>query len=180
LDQQKGTPFSYKDVGVSSHVNLPLGYNIDKYRTKLGTGQSSFAAAKVALQRWQMFDLEWLRVFPENAEICQGSEVAVVASHFGFHSVNLCRIVYVVDTGGSVNTFGFAYGTLLEHAESGEERFTVSWDQTDDSVWYEILALSKPRAALAGIGYPLSRVIQKNFGRTSLAAMMMAVQTVAG
>jgi uncharacterized protein (UPF0548 family) len=32
--------------------------------------------------------------------------------------------VYVIEEGELVKKFGFAYGTLAEHAESGEERFT--------------------------------------------------------
>ena len=40
--------------------------------------------------------------------------------------------------------FGFAYGTLREHAESGEERFTVEWSRDDDRVWYDILAFFAP------------------------------------
>jgi len=167
-------------VGSSRHANLPIGYNIDRYRIKLGTGMSSFAAAKVALQRWQMFDLEWLRVFPRSAEIRQGSTVAVIVAHLGFYSINLSRIVYLVDSEGPINTFGFAYGTLLEHAETGEERFTVSWDRSDDSVWYEIVAFSKPRAVVAKLGYPLSRMMQRKFGRASLAAMTKPVRSVTG
>jgi alpha-ketoglutarate-dependent taurine dioxygenase len=42
-----------------------------------------------------------------------------------------------------VRRFAFAYGTLAEHAESGEERFQVEWRE-DDSVWYDILAFSRP------------------------------------
>jgi uncharacterized protein (UPF0548 family) len=179
LDQQRGAPFSYADVGASSHANVPIGYNIDKYRAKLGTGRSSFAAARVALQGWEMFHIEWLRIFPESAEIRQGSEVAVVVEHLGFYSINLSRIVYLVDSEGPISTFGFAYGTLLEHAETGEERFTVSFDRSDDSVWYEIVAFSKPKAVLARIGYPFSRILQRKFGRASLAAMTKAVRSLA-
>jgi uncharacterized protein (UPF0548 family) len=173
-------PYSYAEVGFSRHANLPVGYNIDTYRTKLGSGMSIFAAAKVALQRWGMFHIEWLRVFPENAEIRQGSEIAVVVAHLGFHSINLSRIVYLVASEGPISTFGFAYGTLLEDAETGEERFTVSWDRSDDSVRYEIIAFSKPRAVLAKFGYPFSRMMQRKFGRASLAAMMKAVRSVTG
>jgi uncharacterized protein (UPF0548 family) len=118
-----------------------------------------------------MFDIGWLRIFPRNSEIRKDAVVAVVASHLGFWSINVNRIVYVVESEGSQSAFGFAYGTLPEHLESGEERFTVSWSPSDDSVWYEILALSKPRHILARIGYPFSRMLQKRFGRDSLAAM---------
>jgi hypothetical protein len=50
--------------------------------------------------------------------------------------LNAARIVYVVDEDGPICRYGFAYGTLAEHAESGEERFTVQWDRSEDNVWY--------------------------------------------
>jgi uncharacterized protein (UPF0548 family) len=118
-----------------------------------------------------MFDIGWLRIFPRNPKIRKDAVVAVVASHLGFWSININRIVYVVESEGSRPVFGFAYGTLLEHVESGEERFTVSWSPSDNSVWYEIVALSKPRHVLARIGYPISRMLQRRFGHDSLAAM---------
>jgi uncharacterized protein (UPF0548 family) len=85
-----------------------------------------------------MLDLGWVSVFPRDTKIRPGAVVAVVVSHFGFWSVNVSRIVFVE------NPCSFAYGTLDEHAESGEEKFTVSWDEADASVWYDVLAFSKP------------------------------------
>jgi uncharacterized protein (UPF0548 family) len=176
LDRQQSSPFSYAEVGASSLAGLPIGYHIDRYRIELGKGRTTFDAARIALRRLEMFDRSWLRVFPDNAEIRKGAAIAVVASHFGFYSINLCRIVYVIDCEGAIYEFGFAYGSLRQHAESGEERFTISWDRSDNTVWYEIAAFSKPRAFLARIAYPISRMTQRKFGRASLAAMMQAVR----
>jgi uncharacterized protein (UPF0548 family) len=74
-----------------------------------------------------------------------------------------------------VKRYGFAYGTLEEHMERGEERFSVEWNRVDDSVWYDLYAFSKPRHRLAQIGYPLSRILQKRFARQSKLAMVEAV-----
>jgi hypothetical protein len=41
----------------------------------------------------------------------------------------------VVDEDGPIKQFGFAYGTPTEHAESGEERFTVEWNVAEGGVW---------------------------------------------
>ena len=41
----------------------------------------------------------------------------------------------------------------------------------DRSVWYDILAFSKPRHVLAKLGYPLSRYLQRKFARDSLKIM---------
>ena len=45
--------------------------------------------------------------------------------------MNAGRVVYLVDEDGPVPRFGFAYGTLPGHAESGEERFLVEWDRIE-------------------------------------------------
>jgi hypothetical protein len=87
-----------------------------------------------AIRAWQMFSMPWVNLHWQNAPIVVGSDIAVSIHHFGFYSLNACRIVYLVDEEGAVKRFGFAYGTLAEHAESGEERFTVEWNRADDTV----------------------------------------------
>jgi uncharacterized protein (UPF0548 family) len=74
-----------------------------------------------------------------------------------------------------VTAFGFAYGTLPGHAESGEERFLVEWDRAGGDVWYDLLAFSRPRHVLARLGYPLARRLQNRFAKESAAAMRRAV-----
>jgi uncharacterized protein (UPF0548 family) len=89
--------------------------------------------------------------------------------------LNACRIVYVVNEAGPVTRFGFAYGTLPGHVESGEERFLIEWNRADDSVWYDILAFSRPNVLLARVGYPFVRHKQARFRRDSTASMLRAV-----
>jgi uncharacterized protein (UPF0548 family) len=89
--------------------------------------------------------------------------------------VSACRIVYRIDDDGPTKRFGFAYGTLPDHPESGEERFMVEWSQADGSVWYDILAFSRPYQLLTRLAYPLVRRFQKRFARESTAAMVRAV-----
>jgi uncharacterized protein (UPF0548 family) len=57
----------------------------------------------------------------------------------------------VVDEDGPVSRYGFAYGTLADHGESGEERFTVEWNRSSDKVFYDILAFS-PASAVSQTG----------------------------
>jgi uncharacterized protein (UPF0548 family) len=122
-----------------------------------------------------MFSMPWVSLCWPSAPIQVGSDVAVSVHHFGFYSLNACRIVYVVNDEGTVKRFGFAYGTLAEHTESGEERFTIQWNRDEDKVWYDILAFSRPRQVLARLGYPLSRLLQRRFAEHSKAAMLEAV-----
>ena len=122
-----------------------------------------------------MFQLGWVELFHETAPIEIGSDVAVLVRVFGVWSLNACRIVYVMDEPEPVRRFGFAYGTLPDHAERGEERFSIEWHRADDSVWYDLLAFSRPRHLLSRAGYPFTRRLQKRFARDSLAAMKRAV-----
>jgi uncharacterized protein (UPF0548 family) len=118
-----------------------------------------------------MFDIPWLRLCWPDAPIQPGTTVAILVSHFGFWSLNAARIVYVIDEPAR---FGFAYGTLRDHAESGEERFSIEM-LSDGSVWYDLYALSRPRAFAAKLGYPIARSLQRRFARDSLIAMQRAV-----
>jgi uncharacterized protein (UPF0548 family) len=166
--------FSYSEVG-ATRGSPPLGYNVDHNRVLLGHGREAFEMAISAIDSWKMFHLGWVEVFPPNPPIEVGQAVAVVVSHLGFWSVNVARIVYTIHEHGEVERYGFAYGTLLGHAEQGEERFTVEYHSRTEEVWYDLFAFSKPRHILARLGYPISRSLQKRFARDSLNAMKQAV-----
>ena len=98
----------------------------------------------------------------------------MLARAVGLWVLNACRVVYVVEEEEPVRRFAFAYGTLPEHAESGEERFQVEWLE-DDSVWYAILAFSRPNQLFSRMAYPYVRHKQKQFARESMLAMKTAV-----
>lgn len=174
ISDQKDSSFSYPEIGASALV-APRRYNVDHNRIQLGRGEGTWRRGVEVIRTWQMFNMPWLRLYWTSAPIQVGTDVAVSVSHLGFYSLNACRIVYVIDEDGPNKRFGFAYGTLAEHAESGEERFTVEWNQNEDTVWYEILAFSRPRNLLARFGYPLSRLLQKKFTQDSKAAMAESV-----
>jgi uncharacterized protein (UPF0548 family) len=123
-----------------------------------------------------MFPQPLTTVFAGDCEPVKGTVAAVLASHFGFYSLNFCRVVYVLDDDGPIRRTGFAYGTLIEHAERGEELFSVEWHRHDDSVHYEVLAYSQPAHWLAKLGYPFARRLQLRFARESMAAMAAAVR----
>ncbi len=176
LANQASLDLTYPAVGATA-TTPPTGYVVDHTRIKLGNGEEVFVAAKAALERWEQFRLGWVEAWPTETPVQVGQVVAVIARMFGLWWLNACRIVYVVKEEGAVKRFGFAYGTLPEHAESGEERFTVEWHQEDEAVWYDILAFSRPRQLLARLGYPLARRLQKRFARDSTTAMRKAVSS---
>jgi len=176
LASQSKLDFTYSAVGATAAVP-PAGFVVDRTRINLGEGARVFATARAALERWEHFRLGWVEALPLETPIKVGEVVAVMAQLFGLWHLNACRIVYVVDDEGPVKRYGFAYGTLPEHAESGEERFTVEWQEGDNAVWYDILAFSRPQKILARLGYPLVRRLQKRFARDSAAAMLRAVSS---
>ena len=175
ISGQKDSGFSYPEVGASATA-APTGYNVDHNRIRLGKGEDTWQGAANAIRAWKMFSMPWVSLQWPSAPILVGTDVAVSVHHFGFYSLNACRVVYVVDEEGPIKRFGFAYGTLAEHAESGEERFTIEWNRDDDRVWYDILAFSRPQQVLARVGYPLSRLLQKRFAAGSKAAMLQAIR----
>jgi uncharacterized protein (UPF0548 family) len=195
LNRTRNLPLSYDQVGVALAA-APSGLRVGEVRVVLGRGETVYARAVRALQQWQQFDLGWARIYPENAPLEPGTNVLVVTRHFGFWSVNACRIVYGLSehtrvvpsergrlpeagssvTGGpSIKIAGFAYGTLTHHAESGEEIFQVSWDPVGGEVVYQIRAVSRERALLAHLGFPLARALQARFRRDSAKAMQRFV-----
>jgi len=134
ISSQHELPFSYHEVGATAH-ELPTGYTVDRNRIKLGTGKDAYERAIAALRNWKQFDLGWVRMVPPETAIEVGAVVAILTRHFGFWSLNACRVVYLIDEDGPVKKFGFAYGTLSSHVERGEERSTSSPFRDLTSFW---------------------------------------------
>ena len=180
LAAQKELPFTYESVGATAETP-PAGYVVDRTRIKLGEGEPVFRSAIAALRRWEQFNLGWVEAWPSDTPIQkgEGEVVAVMGRGIGVWWLNACRVVYVVDEAGPTSKFGFAYGTLPGHVESGEERFLIEWDQSDGGVWYDIVAFSRPNQFSARLGYPVVRRLQKRFGRDSAASMLRAVGSLA-
>ena len=175
LASQGKLKFSYDSVG-STAVRTPEGFVVDHTRIKIGEGERVFQAALEALKNWDQFQLGWVKVQPLAVPIQVGNSVAVVARAMGLCWINACQIIYVVNESGPVNRFGFAYGTLPDHAATGEERFLIEWNHDDNTVWFDILAFSKPKHWLVRLGYPVVRLTQKRFGRESTNAMLRSVK----
>ena len=169
ISSQARLPFSYTDVG-ATRGKLPAGYTVDHNQITLGKGETVFERAVSALKRWKQFDLGWVTIVPAETTLEVDATVAIKGKTFGFWSLSASRVVYLIDEQEPIRRFGFAYGTLPDHVERGEERFTIEW-QADDSVWYDILAFSRPQHPLVRLGFPLARNLQKRFARESLAAM---------
>jgi uncharacterized protein (UPF0548 family) len=123
LNRSHDLPLSYGPTGI---VRRPsVAYRLDEQVVTIGHGEADFARACLALAGWKHFDISWVEVFPKQTSIDAGTDVAVLIRHLGFWSLNGARVLYHVGESDGHAAFGFAYGTLTNHAESGEELFEV-------------------------------------------------------
>jgi uncharacterized protein (UPF0548 family) len=152
--------------------NCDPGYADDDSRSLLGEGKVVFEAAKRAFAHWAPFDLGWVRVANPEAVIAIGQVVAVEVRALALWTLNLSRIVEIIDTD---NFFGFIYSTTEFHVERGEERFLIEFDRATGDVWYGIEAISRPRHLLARLALPVTRAFQHRFARDSHRRMQKEI-----
>ena len=160
IDNQKLSNLTY------NHDNLS-GFDHDNNRIFLGIGNDVWLAAKQAMKQWAMSPDGWARIYYQNPVFTEGGIVVMCARVFGVWWLNASRILYVLDDD---QHFGFAYGTLPNHVESGEELFQVLRNERDE-IYYSITAFSRPRFWAVRWTYPLSRFFQKKFVKDSLQKM---------
>jgi len=177
LEESRRLPLSYGSPGLARTAHPD--FDLDETVVIVGRGDEAYERAKTALASWAHFGLDWVDISPRAPPIEPGIVVAVLIRHLGFWSLNGCRIVYSVGDRSRGCRFGFAYGTLSNHAERGEEIFEVFHTPETGEVWYRIFAVSRPRAALARAGYPIVRALQARFRRDSAEAMRRAVDAAA-
>ena len=169
----RDTDFTYTHVGETRTEAGPPAYCIDHNTITIGHGEADFEKAKHAVRKWKMFDLGWVDICWPDTPIEEGRTVAILIRHFGFYSLNAARIVYTID---EPDRFGFAYGTLRDHGEAGEERFSVRLDRETGTVAYDLYAFSRPNYLSARLAYPLTRMLQKRFAADSKTAMRRALR----
>jgi uncharacterized protein (UPF0548 family) len=178
IESQSRLEFTYPSVGATKNGDHPSGFVVDHNRVHLGAGQATFDVAKQALCEWQHYRFDWIELYRPAENPKPEQTVGVLARALGLWVLNACRVVYVIEEEKPLRRFAFAYGTLPEHAESGEERFQVEWHPEDDSVWYDILAFSRPNQLFARLAYLYVRRKQKQFAKES-KLLLKAVVTEA-
>jgi uncharacterized protein (UPF0548 family) len=170
LRDSQELPLSYGPVGI---VNQTDQRNLDESIVTIGKSRTDFEQARTALMAWKQSNIGWMEIFPKQPPAV-GRVVVILARHLGFWSLNACRVLYFVGGPGETH-FGFAYGTLTNHAVAGEELFEVFIDEETGDVKFRIRAVSWPHAVLARIGRPFSRWLQARFRRDSSSAMRQLV-----
>lgn len=153
---QGDQPLSYPEVGATAHDELPGGYRHHRCTRPAGSGAAAFATAREAINGWAGHRRAGALVHPTNPDLGQGTTVALALRAAGVWVIAACRIVWVVDEPA---TYGFAYGTLPHHPETGEESFVVRLSD-DERVVVEIAAFSRPASTLTRLAGPIARTIQ--------------------
>lgn len=172
LDRSRDLPLSYGPTGIVRH--RPERGRFDEALVRIGHGDGDFARARAALTGWKQFDVGWLEIFPRCPPIETGTVVAVLIQHLGLWSLNGARVLYSVGGADGRAAFGYAYGTLTNHVESGEELFEVFVDPRNGDVMYRIRAVSGPQTTITRIGQPIVRLFQARFRRDSAIAIKRA------
>ena len=130
-------------------------------------GNDTFETAKRGIREWRAHVDSAVDVFPPKAAIEPGTNVVLGIRLGPLYAIAACRIVYVCD---ETDRFGFAYGTLPEHPESGEEAFMIERDATGQ-VRFAITAFSRPASAVTRVARPLARVVQQRATQRYLDAL---------
>ncbi|MEO3973772.1 DUF1990 domain-containing protein [Streptomyces sp. CAU 1734] len=157
---------SYPEVGATRHGPMPGGYRHLHHTTRVGRGRAGFEAAAAAVTGWRMHRESGARLRATGPRAEPGVLVEVSAGLGRLRVGGRCEVVW---TAREAQLAGFAYGTLPGHPECGEESFTVSLRE-DGSVWFTVMAFSRPDrwyTRLAGpLVPPLQRAYARRLGRT--------------
>ncbi|MFJ8862251.1 DUF1990 family protein [Streptomyces sp. NPDC102451] len=152
---------TYPEVGATRLGPFPDGYNHLHHRAAVGRGRADFEAAGAAVTEWRMHRTTGARVNASAARAAAGVTVEVSAGVGPFRLTAPCEIVW---TAYERHRIGFAYGTLPRHPECGEESFVVELAD-DGTVWFTVMAFSRPASWYSRLAGPLVPVAQRWYAR---------------
>jgi uncharacterized protein (UPF0548 family) len=158
-----GRPMTYTEQGATA-ADMPAGYRHVRAAKRIGYGRLRFEQAADAVLRYGMLRGAGLRVDATTDVARVGTDVLGRLGPF----VAPCRVVYVLD---EPDRRGFAYGSLPGHAVRGEELFAVRYDPSDDAVYAEVAAFSRPATWWSRLGTPILRLSQHLVTRRYLDAV---------
>ncbi|MFC8235105.1 DUF1990 family protein [Streptomyces sp. NPDC058232] len=152
---------TYPEVGATRLGPLPDGYHHLHHRVAVGRGRADFETAGAAVTAWRMHRTSGARVQASTVRAEAGTSVRVSIGVGPFRFTAPCEVVW---TAYEKERIGFAYGTRRHHPECGEECFVV--DLADDgTVWFTVLAFSRPVGWYARLAGPLVPMAQRMYAR---------------
>jgi len=161
---------TYQEIGASRDDVLPPGYHHVRMEERIGDA-AAFERAVTGLRTWVAHDGAGLRVYPKDPVVPDATVVAVT-SIGPMQMAAPCRIVAVFK---EPDAFGFSYGTLPGHPESGEESFVL--ERRSDATYFVVRAFSRPVDPLARLSGPIGRAVQRSVTRRYLSALRRFVDS---
>lgn len=155
LSRYEARELTYSERG-GTFGSPPPGYHHVERRTRLGRGSAVCERVADAVLGWGLQRGAGLPLAVTEPRVVVGATAVMCAGPGPFGIVAPCRVVQVLDEPGRR---GFAYGTLPDHPERGEEAFVVERG-ADDEVWLTITAFSRPNGRLSTLGHPVGRRVQ--------------------
>ncbi|MFF9508457.1 DUF1990 family protein [Streptomyces sp. NPDC014724] len=152
---------SYSEVGATRLGPLPDGYHHLHHRTRVGRGRADLVAAGTAVTDWRMHRSSGARVRASAARAGAGVRVRVSLGVGPFRFTAPCLVVWAAYESDRI---GFGYGTLPGHPERGEESFVVELAD-DGTVWFTVMAFSRPAAWYSRLAGPVVPVMQRWYAR---------------
>ncbi|MFI1804880.1 DUF1990 family protein [Streptomyces californicus] len=154
--------FTYPETGATRHGPLPRGYHHLHHRAPVGRGEADLAAAGAAITEWRMHRASGAGVEASARRAEPGGDVRVSLGLGPLRFTAPCEVVWTAY--GEEGRTGFAYGTLAGHPERGEECFVVELAD-DGTVWFTVLAFSRPAAWYTRLAGPLVPTVQRWYAR---------------
>lgn len=159
---------TYPDHGLTRLGHAPGGYRTVRRRIRVGTGEEAFRRLADGILAWGLHRGAGLDVPAGTPRAAPGVRVV---SRMGFGPLRItapCRVLWAVEADGAgPRRAGFGYGTLAGHPVAGEESFTAVLEE-DGSVWFEVLAYSRPANAVMRAGAPVTERTQELITRRYL------------
>jgi uncharacterized protein (UPF0548 family) len=171
LEQARASELTYDYVGAMLVADKRRASE-RREQIRLGTGPETFGQAVEALRAWQPQRGLGALVHPADAPIEVGSTLLVVLRAGPLAVVAPDRVVAVIDEPAR---FGFAYGTLAGHAETGEESFLIERSATD-LVTATIRVDARAGTLPARLAAPMVRRLQRWALRRYLQVLEEAAQ----
>jgi uncharacterized protein (UPF0548 family) len=161
---------TYAEVGASRGDRLPPGYHHVRLRERIGDAPA-FDRAILGLRTWVAHEGAGLRIYPRDPVVPDATVIAVTKLGL-VQMVAPCRIVAVFK---EPDTFGFSYGTLPGHPETGEESFVL--DRIEGATFFTVRAFSRPVDPLARLAGPIGRIVQRSVTRRYARALRRFVES---
>lgn len=165
VEQSSSGPRSqltYDTVGMSLPTytdEIPEGYVVLEDAQVVGKGRDAYERVGWALMHWQINREAGFFVQPQHAAVRLNEHVAVALPLAGLFAVTAtCKVVAIIAEGDRT---GFAYGSLPNHPEQGEEAFWVSFDEATEDVTLTIRSVSRPASWFTKLGAPVAAGIQR-------------------